>query len=113
MSRSACHGRVCLRARAVRFSTGRELTATVACSRLRAERWRIGTKKELRDKVDVNLDVKVSFLEYLLYQYREVANSASRVTSRRRRRARRDQPQAVRRGPTRRQPFHKSTTTDV
>lgn len=28
-------------------------------------------KKELREKVDVNFDGKVSFLEYLLYQYRE------------------------------------------
>jgi len=33
-------------------------------------------KKELRDKVDVNFDGRVSFLEYLLYQYRDVANPA-------------------------------------
>jgi hypothetical protein len=33
-------------------------------------------KKELREKVDVNFDGKVSFLEYLLYQYREVATPA-------------------------------------
>jgi len=33
-------------------------------------------KKELRDKVDVNFDNRVSFLEYLLYQYREFANPA-------------------------------------
>jgi len=33
-------------------------------------------KQELRDKVDVNFDGRVSFLEYLLYQYREVANPA-------------------------------------
>jgi len=31
-------------------------------------------KKELRDKVDVNFDGRISFLEYLLYQYREFAN---------------------------------------
>jgi hypothetical protein len=31
-------------------------------------------KKELREKVDVNFDGKVSFLEYLLYQYRHFAN---------------------------------------
>jgi hypothetical protein len=37
-------------------------------------------KKELRDKVDVNFDNKVSFLEYLLYQYREYANPADFVT---------------------------------
>ena len=37
-------------------------------------------KKELRDKVDVNFDGKVSFLEYLLYQYREFANPADFVT---------------------------------
>ena len=34
----------------------------------------ISRKKELRDKVDVNFDGKVSFLEFLLYQYRDVAN---------------------------------------
>jgi len=31
-------------------------------------------KQELRDKVDVNFDGRVSFLEYLLYQYKDVAN---------------------------------------
>lgn len=31
-------------------------------------------KKELREKVDINFDGRVSFLEYLLYQYREFAN---------------------------------------
>jgi hypothetical protein len=33
-------------------------------------------KKELKEKVDVNFDGRVSFLEYLLYQYREVASPA-------------------------------------
>jgi len=33
-------------------------------------------KQELRDKVDVNFDGRISFLEYLLYQYRSVANPA-------------------------------------
>jgi len=33
-------------------------------------------KKELRDKVDVNFDGRISFLEYLLYQYNAVANPA-------------------------------------
>jgi len=33
-------------------------------------------KTELRDKVDVNFDGRISFLEYLLYQYREYANPA-------------------------------------
>jgi hypothetical protein len=33
-------------------------------------------KKELKEKVDVNFDGRVSFLEYLLYQYREFANPA-------------------------------------
>ena len=33
-------------------------------------------KRELREKVDVNFDGKVSMLEYLLYQYREFANPA-------------------------------------
>ncbi|EGC35883.1 calcium-regulated actin-bundling protein [Dictyostelium purpureum] len=33
-------------------------------------------KQELREKVDVNFDGRVSFLEYLLYQYRDVANPA-------------------------------------
>lgn len=36
----------------------------------------IKRKQELREKVDVNFDGRVSFLEYLLYQYREVANPA-------------------------------------
>eukprot|EP00301_Raphidiophrys_heterophryoidea_P022793 c6864_g1_i1.p1 GENE.c6864_g1_i1~~c6864_g1_i1.p1 ORF type:complete len:303 (-),score=74.12 c6864_g1_i1:109-1017(-) len=31
-------------------------------------------KQELREKVDVNFDGRVSFLEYLLYQYQSVAN---------------------------------------
>jgi len=33
-------------------------------------------KQELRDKVDVNFDGRVSFLEFLLYQYKDVANPA-------------------------------------
>jgi len=33
-------------------------------------------KVELRDKVDVNFDGRISFLEYLLYQYQSVANPA-------------------------------------
>jgi len=33
-------------------------------------------KQELRDEVDVNFDGRVSFLEYLLYQYKDVANPA-------------------------------------
>jgi len=37
-------------------------------------------KKELRDKVDVNFDGKVSMIEYLLYQYRAFANPADFVT---------------------------------
>lgn len=36
----------------------------------------IKRKQELRDKVDVNFDGRVSFLEYLLYQYRDFANPA-------------------------------------
>jgi len=36
----------------------------------------IKRKQELREKVDVNFDGKVSFLEYLLYQYKDVANPA-------------------------------------
>jgi len=36
----------------------------------------ITRKQELRDKVDVNFDGRVSFLEYLLYQYQSVANPA-------------------------------------
>lgn len=31
-------------------------------------------KKELRDKVDVNFDGRISMLEYLLYQYKDFAN---------------------------------------
>jgi hypothetical protein len=34
----------------------------------------IKRKQELRDKVDVNFDGRISFLEYLLYQYRDFAN---------------------------------------
>lgn len=37
-------------------------------------------KKELREKVDVNFDNRVGFLEYLLYQYRDFANPADFVT---------------------------------
>jgi hypothetical protein len=33
-------------------------------------------KQELREKVDVNFDGRVSFLEFLLYQYKDVANPA-------------------------------------
>jgi len=33
-------------------------------------------KTELREKVDVNFDGRVSFLEYLLYQYRDCCNPA-------------------------------------
>jgi hypothetical protein len=33
-------------------------------------------KKELKEKVDVNFDGRVSMLEYLLYQYRDFANPA-------------------------------------
>jgi len=33
-------------------------------------------KQELREEVDVNFDGRVSFLEYLLYQYKDVANPA-------------------------------------
>jgi len=36
-------------------------------------------KQELREKVDVNFDGRISFLEYLLYQYREYANPADFV----------------------------------
>lgn len=36
-------------------------------------------KQELREKVDVNFDGRVSFLEYLLYQYQDVANPADFV----------------------------------
>lgn len=37
-------------------------------------------KKELREKVDVNFDGRVGFLEYLLYQYKEFANPADFTT---------------------------------
>jgi len=37
-------------------------------------------KKELRDKVDVNFDGRVSMLEVLLYQYQSVANPADFVS---------------------------------
>jgi len=40
----------------------------------------LSRKKELREKVDVNFDGRVSFLEYLLYQYRDCANPADFVT---------------------------------
>lgn len=33
-------------------------------------------KQELRDEVDVNFDGRISLLEYLLYQYKDVANPA-------------------------------------
>jgi hypothetical protein len=37
-------------------------------------------KQELREKVDVNFDGRVAFLEYLLYQYQAVANPMDFVT---------------------------------
>lgn len=37
-------------------------------------------KQELRDNVDVNFDGRISFLEYLLYQYKAVANPADFCT---------------------------------
>lgn len=37
-------------------------------------------KKELKEKVDVNFDGRVGFLEYLLYQYKDVANPADFVS---------------------------------
>jgi len=40
-------------------------------------------KKELRDKVDVNFDGRISFLEYLLYQYKDFANPAEFIQRRR------------------------------
>lgn len=40
----------------------------------------IKRKTELREKVDVNFDNCVSFLEYLLYQYKDIANPADFVT---------------------------------
>jgi len=36
----------------------------------------IKRKQELRDEVDVNFDGRISFLEYLLYQYGDIANPA-------------------------------------
>ena len=36
----------------------------------------IKRKQELREKVDVNFDGRISFLEYLLYQYKDYANPA-------------------------------------
>jgi len=36
----------------------------------------IKRKVELRENVDVNFDGRISFLEYLLYQYKDVANPA-------------------------------------
>lgn len=40
----------------------------------------IRRKQELKEKVDVNFDGRVSMLEYLLYQYRDFANPADFVT---------------------------------
>lgn len=40
----------------------------------------IKRKQELKEKVDVNFDGRVSMLEYLLYQYRDFANPADFVT---------------------------------
>lgn len=40
----------------------------------------IKRKTELRDKVDVNFDGKITMLEYLLYQYKDVANPADFIT---------------------------------
>lgn len=37
-------------------------------------------KKELKEKVDVNFDNRVSMLEYLLYQYKDFANPSDFVT---------------------------------
>lgn len=37
-------------------------------------------KKELREKVDVNFDNKITMLEYLLYQYKDFANPSDFVT---------------------------------
>lgn len=36
-------------------------------------------KKELKEKVDVNFDGKITFLEYLLYQYKDCCNPAEFV----------------------------------
>jgi hypothetical protein len=40
----------------------------------------IARKKELKEKVDVNYDGRVTFLEYLLYQYRAVCSPEEFVT---------------------------------
>jgi len=40
----------------------------------------IKRKQELKEKVDVNFDGRVSMLEYLLYQYKDFANPADFVT---------------------------------
>lgn len=40
----------------------------------------IKRKQELREKVDVNFDGRVAFLEYLLHQYRDVANPSDFCT---------------------------------
>lgn len=40
----------------------------------------IKRKQELKEKVDVNFDGRVSMLEYLLYQYQDFANPADFVT---------------------------------
>merc|ERR1712032_438573 len=40
----------------------------------------IARKRELREKVDVNFDGRISMLEYLLYQYKDFANPADFVT---------------------------------
>jgi len=40
----------------------------------------IKRKTELRDKVDVNFDGRISFLEYLLYQYKDFANPGDFTT---------------------------------
>lgn len=37
-------------------------------------------KRELKEKVDVNFDGRISMLEYLLYQYKDFANPADFVT---------------------------------
>merc|ERR1712226_681636 len=36
----------------------------------------IKRKQEIREKVDVNFDGKIGMLEYLLYQYKDIANPA-------------------------------------
>ena len=37
-------------------------------------------KKEIRDKVDVNFDGRIGFIEYLLYQYRAFADPVDFIT---------------------------------